>query len=589
MPLQIHNLLSAMQLWVTRPVGFLLIWTTMTVAMAIFTVCAIRPASAPDIPRTTKGFYNLLITRQLRTRGAVATVTLLAFFLVFYMAMTLLWDDFVFNDSEFFTLGTLVGHNISPPIWPGEGRFFPLALQEFNFARHFTATTTGYHLIPIIQLLAFTYIVLVTDDALPVEARGTLAILILLTPSVWASFTGLTNSERNVLFFLSCLVLSIKRFGQTKLSIWAIIATISAQAMLYYKETSFLLIFGLAIGRLVLRCRNERDAGWDYNRLWDKEGRLDLCLAMLAVLFVLYYLGVIGFHRTHYADVRQMPQVEILLAFLRIDLLSWLFSVVVLARIYMILRRRAVPDPLWDGLAVGGLVVFLAYNCFRIFSIYYLAPVDLIAILYVGQLTVLSWKRLGPWCHAAAWVLACIVVLQDVSLSAVVTFAHKNGVHGDVQIARVIEAQHRHNSRNVLRLFFPFARPYAIMEFAAYLNYLGVPMEGAPGEATGPKSMVLARRATDEEGPCVEQESIRCHAASGPDPDDLVIVLPDDEASFAETAVYRERGAALLAYEPRPSIPEWLHPAILRIASFANGNNKPLPDRWMHGFVTVWK
>jgi hypothetical protein len=84
--------------------------------------------------------------------------------------------------------------------------------------------------------------------------------------------------------------------------------------MIYYKETAFLLLFGFAAGRLLLRVWNADDAGWNYNRLWDKEGRLDLCLAALSVLFLLFYLAVMGFGNTHYADIRRQPRGEILLA-----------------------------------------------------------------------------------------------------------------------------------------------------------------------------------------------------------------------------------------------------------------------------------
>jgi hypothetical protein len=240
---------------------------------------------------------------------------------MFYIAMTLLWEDFTYNDNEFFTLNTLMGHNIRPQIWFGEGRFFPLAGQEFNLILHFTNTITGYHLIPIAQLLIFSCILFVVDDELSDAARAALIILVLLTPSVWISFTDLLLPERNILFLLACLLLSVKRFEQTQSIAWAMAATICGQVMLYYKETAFLLLLGFAAGRLMLRCRNTYHAGWDYDRLWDKESRLDLCLASLAILFLLYYLAVMGFpQNAHYANLRRLPRAEILLAYLSVRL-----------------------------------------------------------------------------------------------------------------------------------------------------------------------------------------------------------------------------------------------------------------------------
>jgi hypothetical protein len=284
---------------------------------------------------------------------------LLAAFLASYIALTLAWEDFAYYDNSFFTLGPLKGHSVGLPIWREEGRFFPLGFQEFNLIRHFTDTITGYYVLPIAQLLIFACILLMLDDELSIATRATLAVLALLTPSILISFSGLIFPERNVLFFLACLVLSVKRFEQTQSTAWAVAAAVCAQIMIYYKETAFLLLLGFAAGRLLLRCRNARHAGWDYDRLWDKEGRLDLCLAGLAVLFLLYYFGVMGFHQNmHYASVRRQPLVETLLAYVRLDLLAWLFVAAVVGRIYLILSHRGSPLPLWDGLAFGGVACF---------------------------------------------------------------------------------------------------------------------------------------------------------------------------------------------------------------------------------------
>jgi hypothetical protein len=111
--------------------------------------------------------------------------------------------------------------------------------------------------------------------------------------------------------------------------------------------------------------------------------------------------------------------------------------------------------------------------------------------------------------------------------------------------------------RRYRQAFFPFAGGYVVMEFASYLNYRGVPVEGAVGAAGGRDSIVLATPALAKDGLCWGEGGFRCHAANGPAPGDLVIVLPDDEASLDEASEYRERGEPLFFYEPYPSIPRW--------------------------------
>jgi hypothetical protein len=573
---------------------FWLIWTTITAAAVIAVAWAV--GHVPRSEEATKRPINLILTwRQVETARAVVALTLLAVFLASYIATILAWEDFAHYDNSLFHVSTLKGHDLSPFISRGTGRFLPLLFQEFNLTRHFTDTATGYHVLPIAQLLIFSYILLILDAELSITARAALAILVLLTPSIFMSFSSLeVSAERNVLFFLACLVLCIKYFEQTQSIGWAVATVVCAQFVIYCKETAFLLLLGLAAARVILRCRNGRYAGWDYDRLWSREGRLDLCLASLAVLYLLFYLAVMGIHGNvdyeNYAHKFQRPLAEIELSYLRVDLLAWVFVAVVLGRIYLILRHRAAPLLLWDGLAFGGVACFLAYQVLRLFSAYYLAPVDLIAVLYVGRFAVLSWGKMRSGSKVAALMLAFTVVLQAVLVSTLVAFERKNAIHAKVEIASVVETRYRSGGGNALRLFFPFSNPYVIAEFGSYLNYRGVPVEGAVSEAAELNSVVLATRAVANDAPCVSWMGIRCHRASGPAPGDLVIVLPDDEASLVEASMYRERGELLFSYEPHPPIPDWVYLLVggLPIAT-PKYTHKTRPDRWMDGSVAIWK
>src|SRR5262249_56277596 len=158
--------------------------------------------------------------------------------------------------------------------------------------------------------------------------------------------------EANGLLWIVCLALFVKRFEQTQSVAWAVAAAVCAQIMLYYKEVASLLLLGFVVSRLVLRCRNTDERNWDYSRLWDKESRLDLCLAFLAVLFLLYYLGVMLPHPTlKYAEDIRRPLIELIVRYIKLDLLALLLVCAVLFRTYLIVRRKVAPSLLWDGLA----------------------------------------------------------------------------------------------------------------------------------------------------------------------------------------------------------------------------------------------
>jgi hypothetical protein len=502
-------------------------------------------------------------------------------FLVFYGAMILVWEDFVDHDDSMFILHTLKGRNFGLTFWPVNGRFFPFALFEFNIIRHFTHTDAGYHILPIVQVLIFSCILLALDSDLSVLARTGLAFFTLLTPSVLFSFSTLGFEERNLLFFLLCLVLSVLRFDQTRSLGWAVGAVLCAQIMLYYKETAFLLLLGFAVGRLVLRCIQAPEARFDYGRLWDKESRLDLCLASLALMFLVSYFAVMGVHANiNYVYEHRLPLKVVVQNYLSLDLMVWLFVPIVLYRVYLVLRGRAAPAPLWDGLALGGVAFCFGYWALQMFSPYYLAPVDVIAILYLGRRLLLSQKTMPAWSKAAVFLLALAVAFQNLSISSFSVFEKKNAIHAKVQLASVIEAQYRTRSEKPLRLFFPFANPYVVMEFAYYLGYRGIPLN----------TVALTARTMAHDGRCVDYRDLICHAAREPSPGDLVIVVPEDEASDAEASAYRGGGESMIWYEPRPAIPRWLYSVVggLPLAA-AKFTPRARPARWMDASVTLWK
>ena len=584
--------------------AFWQIWILITAAAAIGAAVLIKLDTVAR-SQTEKETYEQSRPRVARigASGAVTTFTLLAVFLVCYIAMNFVWEDFADYDNSIFSLYTLQGHDYPPPIWRYEGRFFPLGLQEFNLVRHFTHTPIGYRILPVIQLLIFLGLIVSLDAELNIAARAILAIVVLLTPSVLLSFAALIYPERNVLFFLTCLILLVKWFEQRQSITLAVAAVVCAQMLLYYKETVCILLLGFATGRLIFRCRNKSGPGWDRNRLWDKESRLDLCFAALAVLFVIVYAAAMGLYYLEGGNIvpyghAGAPRAAILVAYAKFDLLAWLFVVVAASRIYLILHYQAAPSLLWDGLAVGGVACFFAYLFLGMFSHYYLAPVDLIAVLYVGRFAILSWPSMHAWSKTLVLLVTSTVLLQDVLYSGLEIFDRKNVIHAKAEIASVVVKRYLSGVGGALRLYFPFAGPYVITQFASYLNYRGVAVEEAKGKWPWPlanwkreepvdeakltaerHSIILAAPQVAEDGICHDMGPFTCHPANRPATGDLVIVLPDDWAPLAEASVYRRQGEPLLSYEPFPSLPHWMYTLIPNLGQWMNGS----------GSVTLWK
>lgn len=570
-------------LWKVRNELFWPIWVSTTVLAALLAAWfasknkAIRQGSSAQRGNTWP-------------RGVILVIGFLAVLLAFYIAGSLVWEDFTYYDNSYFTNGTIVGKNIPLQILPSDGRFFPLGHQEYNVIRHFTTSVVGYHSLRIVQLVLLCGLLLFFDDALNIWARLVLIILVLITPGFLISFSGLIYPEWNVIFALACLAWSVKRFEQTESGAWAAAAVISSQVMLYYKETAFLLLIGFALGRLLLRSWNATGPGWDFKRLRDPESRLDLGLALLAVFFFVYYLAAMyPNYNTGYADEAQLPLAQIFLSYLKLDLLVWVLAVVVLVRFVQILRRKAEPLLLWDGLALGAVGCLVAYLILRMNAGYFLAPADIIAVLYLGHFAILYLEKMTSAQKLCAAALLALIVLQDFSLSAFRMYERKNVIHAKAEIAKAIKRQYESDPASVKRLFFPFAEPFHIMEFVSYLNYIGVPVEQAPPVPAAGPSVVIVGRVFQTDTPC-GYRAFLCHAGNRPDSGDLIVVLPDDLARPAELNSYQREDGPVFSYHPRPSIPHWLFPyvSVLHVVSPIFSQHQ-LPDSWLDASVIVWQ
>ncbi len=583
-----HHLLHLLHplrvIWNERIVLFWPIWMTIT-AIGIMLVVWIVPT------RSHKPLEQIESRQRDWSRKDIIAAAFLCLFLACYVAGSLVWEDFTYYDNSHFTNETLIGQNILLQVSPEQGRFWPLGHQEFNLLRHITHSNTGYHALRIVQLLFVCAILLYLDEDLNVWARVGLVSLLLITPSIVISFSGLIYPEANVIFWLVCLAWSIKCFERTRSIAWAVAAVISSQFLLYYKETGFLFLFGFAVGRLILRSLKADGAGWEFKPLRDPESRLDACLAFMVAPYILYYsAAMFPVFGMGYSEESRLPLLQVIFSYLELDVLVWIFVAVALARVFRILQRRVAPSLLWDGLALGGIGYLAGYVILRMVSSYYLAPVDLIAVLYVGRLAFKSIEVWGPVFRFAGIAVLSIVLFQDSSLSGFRMYERKNVIHAKAEIGHLIEERYKNDPQNVKRLFFPFAKPFDILEFASYLSYIGVPVEEVSKGSVATRGVLLAGKVIQKDGPCGYRTFV-CHPGTTPLPGDLVVVFPDDVTSVGGSSVYRNESTMLLfSYDARPQIPEWARPFVntLHVVS-PEFSRIQLPDSWLRASLSIWK
>jgi hypothetical protein len=219
------------------------------------------------------------------------------------------------------------------------------------------------------------------------------------------------------------------------------------------------------------------------------------------------------------------------------------------------------------------------------YALNYFAPLDLFATLYVGRFVILSWPHAQLITRYALSAILSCVVLQEVVVASYGIYEHKNIVHGKDQVAHAIQARYHAHRGSPLRIVFPFTKPSLVMEFAAFLSHVGVPIEGVDQEQD---RVEVLSSAVETAAPCVNYRPVLCHSATDTEPGDIIVVLPDDEVMAAELELYRTKQELLASYDPRPSLPRWLNRfrTILHVAP-PRVDRREIPDRWLQAAVFV--
>jgi hypothetical protein len=467
-----------------------------------------------------------------------------------YAFLILYGSNFADHDHDFLTLFSVRGEMLSPLIWPGEGRFFPLGQQEFNVLQLVTRSCPGYHSFAIAELLALLACLYILLDDLTVPWRLGVTAALLVVPSFLISFTGLIFPERNVLFALVLMAFCVRQYDRSGSRAHLVGALLAAHWALYCKETTSVFLIGFAGARLYLSWVRRRPSTRESLAGLCTENRVELGLLALTTVFAVLYAIVmlpsasLGYAQTHGTHSSLL---SLLAAYLRSDLLVGVFVLVATTRLLRGLRRPERVDSLWDPLALGGLGWLAAFLFLRLQGPYYLAPVDLVAVLYLGRLL----ARAAPPSLVPVAV-AVLLTLQNLMGSAYHLIERKNIMQAKEGMARRIVELALANGEEPLALFFPHARGYHIMGFGAFLSHLGLEIEGARStRGAGAPSVVLGSPREFPRGLCDEHRyQIPCVQQGGPPPGALVVHLPDDapEPGTVEGSV--ETSRVVFTYRP---------------------------------------
>lgn len=493
----------------------------------------------------------------------------------------MLWrESFTDYDASFFTNRTLLGLPIPPPVWPEDGRFWPLGFQEFNLIGQISQTAVGYQVLPAAQVVAFVGVVYRVLREFSNAARAALVIGLLITPGIAISLTGVVFPERNVLLLIAIVILAFQRWDRRP-SGWLLVGLVmTVQAVLYFKEPMFLFLGTFAAARVGLRVRSARAVGRSLGR---GEILPELAIGVLCVVFVLLFVASqSGGEPLGYATRFQVSRTAAVTGYALANLLPFVFLLVVAFRVARFALGRYEPDRLWDPLAVGACAYIAFYFGIRMYRPYYLAPADLVAVIYLARVVRDRVVAARPLEGLILATVSVLLVFQSVGSTALWAIDRKATMIVKAELADEL-LRARSSGDAVRDLYFPWASPFVIAEWASYLAWRGVPIEkwaADPGSAGGGEVRLWSPR--EFRGAlCVRWLPFACRSGAAPPAGAIVVSLPDDGAAREPLASSYSTPTSVTTVEP----PGWA----IRIGrslgawSAVTTHRGGLPRHWLLG------
>ncbi len=522
---------------------FLALWSAPLAVLAI-AVGLSKPASANGA--------SYRATRDVATTWTPPTVTALVALAVFFAAYAyalVAHEDLTGFDYAQLTATRFVGMEI----WPDNGRFFPLAFQEYNLLTLIGKTAWIYYAFPVIELAMVVALIFRLLDETPVWLRCVAIASLIVLPSVQVSFFGLMYPERDVLFWLAAWLVCVRSFSRTKSrSAWCA-ALVVTQFVLYYKETAFTIVGGFAGARLALGVWTDREAlrRGELARIVARHS-LDVAMLALCGVFLAIYATAIAPHVTaSYVNARASgASMEALISYVRSDPALDAMVVVFAIRLATLARSRRAPDPLWEPVAIGAIAYAVAFVKLGIVREYYLAPSDFLAVLYLARVGYDALRAQTRVTIAGAFVVIAALFQRNLRDEAYTVLVRKQFVAGDVRLASFLIDYAGANHAAELPLFFPQAGGFQLMELSSFLQYKGLRAAGTTSAAVGRAGFVVKTSHRYPDARCHPSQELRCEYAAAPRSGDLVVLLPGHTVAPAELEALRANARELLHFRP---------------------------------------
>ena len=514
---------------------------------------------------------------------------LLALLVCFFVFVIYFREDFACFDCDQLTDFAVVGHRF-PPIWPSEGRFFPLGFQEFNLLRHVTRTPLGFQSVAAAQLVILAGVMFAVLRESRMAWRVLIILAVIVTPTLVISFTGLIYPERNAVFWLTILILCLQRANSKSPPIYFLGCFVATHFLLYYKEPLVVLVVGYAASRMLLDVystwRGEQGSWQEFLRRNIVPVGLLVVAAIYSVLF-LVFMFPFPFRPSSYIrnqlDRQHLDKAAALLTFLRTDWVVALLAVVLLLRVGRFVFAGQQLEPMWDSLAIAALAYFAAIIGVGIYADYYLAPVDLIAGLYLGRLAALWVPQRFSWRMAIVGTAYVCLVVHTAALSTLRILDRKERILRESELASFLKNYKADRGRERVEVFFPKTDGFRMAEISSYLLYKGIRLAGQRVIWAGASTeFVVAGPGNYPSGICHDDKPYRCKHENEPEEGGLIVLLPSDVVRKSDLEQAAKDTTPLVSVESWPE--DSLTGRGLRLLSVLSGRYQ-YPQPWWQFYI----
>lgn len=273
----------------------------------------------------------------------------------------------------------------SQPIYngynPSAGRFFPLASLDLNILMQLSKSPYlffGFNAVVVWLLgLAVWVILQMVLGSHFLWLRAMVLGVVLFHPGFVTIMVGVCYPERMQVLFLALFVLANVSYASKPTLGKALFGFMAANAAIYYKEPTFLMIGFFGIFMLLASYRQASKAMLAYYASLIVSAAIYLCI------YVCFIYPKIT--KIYQREIIESPREELLMIakglfnFMLNDVfLFFLLFAIVIYRIFIILSKKDKIIPIYDSLIFCGVLYLLAFLKLQLFQNYYLIPIYIV-------------------------------------------------------------------------------------------------------------------------------------------------------------------------------------------------------------------